>query len=77
MIYSSDGTPMSISDAEELAAWLIRHMSMEQRVKLMGERPLLYARTFPGVPGFVITKRVQNGLRAQQRQEPEAETETE
>jgi hypothetical protein len=46
-----------MADAEELAEWFIRCMTMEQRHKLMAERPVLYARAFPSVkPGEILTR---------------------
>jgi len=50
-------------DAEDLAEFAIRHMPMALRRRLMAERPVLYARAFPGVHPAAILARVADGLR--------------
>ena len=59
----------SIRDMEEVAEWLLYHMSMEQRGALMAERPLLYARLFPGVSAEAILDVVSSGIQALPRRE--------
>jgi hypothetical protein len=54
---------LGIGDAEELAEFTIAHMPMELRRKLMAERPVLYARAFPGVSPAAILARVAAALR--------------
>ena len=82
MLYNSVGKSMGIGDAEELAAWLIQHMTMEQRKLLMSERPLLYSRTFPSVSHETITTVVSDALTEQNseyrygRPDPNSATQT-
>jgi hypothetical protein len=58
-----NNTRLGIRDAEELAEFVIHHMPMELRRRLMAERPVLYARAFPGVSPAAILGRVADGLR--------------
>lgn len=55
---------LGIGDAEELAEWFLNLMPMEQRRKLMAERPLLYNRVFPGVKAGTILTHVADALDA-------------
>lgn len=64
MHYNEYGQPMTAADAEDTAAWFIRHMTMEQRREFMSERPLLYARLFPALPAAAITGRVRDAITA-------------
>jgi hypothetical protein len=60
---TTNGTrPLAIGDASELAEWFIYHMPMDLRRRLMAERPLLYARVFPGINPAVLLERVARGL---------------
>jgi hypothetical protein len=49
MVYNAAGKALSISDADDLASFMMKYMNSEQRVRLMAERPALYARLFPQV----------------------------
>lgn len=53
---------LGIRDTEELAEYLLYHMSMELRGKLMAERPVLYSRLYPKVTpetlSFSVSERI-------------------
>lgn len=49
---------LGIRDTEELADFLLYHITMEQRDQLMAERPVLYSRLFPGVSPETLAFRV-------------------
>ncbi len=48
----------SFQDMEDVTAFFVRHMTMDQRERLMAERPLVYARLFPGASREVILRAV-------------------
>jgi hypothetical protein len=56
------GPDLGIADADMLAGFLLRHMTMEQRHLLMAEMPLLYKRTFPDVRTETIAAIVRREL---------------
>jgi hypothetical protein len=45
---------LGIRDTEDLAEWFVYHLSMEQRAKLMAERPVIYARMYPHTRDAVV-----------------------
>lgn len=53
---------LSIGDAETLAVWFLKHAGPELRARLMGDLPLAYARTYPGVDPDVILRNVRIGI---------------
>lgn len=59
---NSRGETIGIREAEEMAEWLVYHMTMEQRRKLMAERPVLYAHWFPEASAIAITDRVRDAI---------------
>lgn len=65
MIRNSRGEALGFQDQEDLAAFFLHHMTMPQRIKLMTERPLLYARTFTEVAPATISAKVFDALTGQ------------
>jgi len=57
----------TIQDNDELAAWFLYHMTMQQRHRLIAERPVLYARAFPSVETETITEIVTNAIHDERR----------
>lgn len=53
---------LGIRDTEELAEWLLYHITMQQRRRLMAERPALYARMYPVVKTDVLAQLVSDGI---------------
>jgi hypothetical protein len=53
-------------DTEDLAEFLLYHLSMELRGKLMAERPVLYSRLFPNVAPETLSFRVSERIHAEQ-----------
>jgi hypothetical protein len=49
---------LGIRDTEDLAEFLLYHLTMELRGKLMAERPVLYSRLYPGVSPETLAFRV-------------------
>ena len=49
---------LGIRDTEELAEYLLYHLSSELRGKLMAERPVLYSRLYPKVSAENLAFRV-------------------
>lgn len=58
------GSELGIADADDLSAFLIRHMTMEQRRILRTERPLLYKRVFPSANDALIMSDVLTAMAA-------------
>jgi hypothetical protein len=60
---ASELNNLGIHDTEVLVEFLLYHMPMETRFKLMTEYPIVYAKLFPEVdPAFIITH-VVDGIR--------------
>jgi hypothetical protein len=57
---------LGIRDTEDLAEYLLYHLSMELRGKLMAERPVLYSRLFPGVAPETLAFRVSERIHDEQ-----------
>ena len=57
---------LGIRDTEDLAEFLLYHLSAELRRKLMAERPVLYARIFPQVTPETLAFRVSEAIHADQ-----------
>lgn len=53
---------LGIRDTEVLAEFLLHHMGMETRRKLIGELPALYARLYPSVSEDIITEIVKQHI---------------
>lgn len=49
---------LGIRDTEDLAEYLLYHLSMELRGKLMAERPVLYSRLYPSVDAETLAFKV-------------------
>jgi hypothetical protein len=60
---------LGIRDTEELAEYLLYHISMELRGKLMAERPVLYSRLFPTVTPENLAFRVSDTIHHEREDE--------
>lgn len=60
---------LGIHDTEILAEFLMHHLTMELRGKLMAEMPLLYSRMFPTVTPENLAFRVSSAIH-QERETP-------
>jgi hypothetical protein len=57
---------LGIRDTEDLAEFLLYHITVELRGKLMAERPVLYSRLFPTVSPETLAFRVSEVIHADQ-----------
>jgi hypothetical protein len=57
---------LGIRDTEDLAEFLLYHLSMELRGKLMAERPVLYSRLYPTVSAETLAFKVSETIHAEQ-----------
>jgi hypothetical protein len=55
---------LGFNETEDLARFLVHHMTMEQRGRLMAERPVIYARLFPTVTPETISFKVDAAIHA-------------
>jgi hypothetical protein len=53
---------LGIRDTEVLAEYLLEHLSMELRAKLMGELPVIYGTLYPDVNPEILTEHVKEAL---------------
>lgn len=66
---------LSISDAERVAAWFLRHGSDENwRARMMADMPLVYARVYPGTDPEAILRSVRLALNQVAQEQADAFT---